>query len=217
MGRCHPCISTWGPVPVSASLLHRPEADEHGGAVEKYTLLLPPPHHCAGGVVRPSWRESRREVPKLTCLRERVQPSASLVLMRREGCTPELPPAPALSTDGGGEGQDKVPPRPCTGHENGVQWSHPCDYAGAPPQADSTGSAQPHGKRWLEPAQRSRMMLAPGWLPASPWLNGGSSGGKHCGVLPELLSDSLLQPWSPAGLEGRPESPSRARRCWDWC
>lgn len=106
-------------------------------------LLLPPTSPL-------QWEEGRKEVPKLTCLREQVQPSASLVLLCRGGYTPELPPAAALSTDVCDGGQEKLPPHPCTGHENGVHWSHPSVDVGAPPQAASTGSVQLLGERWLE-------------------------------------------------------------------
>lgn len=144
----------------------------NGGAVEKYTPPAAPHLTTAlGGVVRPTWRESRRE---LTCLREQVQPSASQVLLCR-GATHLNCPQPLLYLQigvRGWEGQEELPPHPCTGHENGVHWSHPSDYVGAPPQAASIGSAQLHGERWLEPAQRSRT-LAPNWLPASSWLERG--------------------------------------------
>lgn len=45
-------------------------------------------------------------------------------------------------------------------------------------------------------------MLAPSRLPASSWLEWGFWWGQHCGGPSVLLSEPLLWPWSPAGLEG---------------
>lgn len=165
-----------------------------GSNAETHTSCCPPPQHCTGGVARPTRRDSRREVTTLTSLREQAQPSASLVLLCRGGHTAELSPAPALSSDVWGE-QETLPPHARTGHESRVHWSHRRGCAGA---LMSTGSAQRHGQRWLEPAQRSRTcsQLAPN----SSWLERGFCWGqaswgpqsRSCGPAPQ-------QGWRAAG------------------
>lgn len=152
-----------------AALLHRPAAEQHGGAVGKYAPPAAPTSPLHWGL----WRgqhggtaggSAQTDLPE-------EQASALLVLLGRVGHSPELLPAPALSTDvWGGARRNCLPIHVpvmrmgCTAATPVIMWE--------PPTAASTACTQLHGERCLEPAQRSRM-LAPSWLPASSWLKWG--------------------------------------------
>lgn len=185
------------------------------------TSCCSPPHHCTGEHGK-SNTDGELEGSAQTDLPEGVGAAISLPGTAVQGGATHLNcPQPLLYLQmcvmGGG--RRNCPPHPCTGHENGVHWSHPRDYAGAPPQADSTGSAQLHSERWLEPAQRSRM-LAPGWLPASSWLEQGfwwgqAPRGPVCAALRPI--PAALVPGRAGGqLCGNRRARAGARPCWGW-
>lgn len=178
------------------------------------TSCCPPPHHCTARCGEAN-TDGEQEGSAQTDLPEGVGAAISLPgTAVQQGATHLNCPQPLLYLQmcvmGG---QEKLLPHPCTGHKNGVHWSHPRDYVGAPPQADSTGSAQLHGETWLEPAQRSRM-LAPGLLLAGTGvLVGASTAGAHL-CCSQTHSCGPRQGWRAAVRQ--PEGPCRARPCWGW-
>lgn len=177
------------------------------------TSCCPPPHCCTGGCGEANREGEQEEVPKLTCPREQVQPSASLVLLCRGGCTPELPPAPDLSTDVCEGGQDKLPPihvpvmrTGCTAATPGIMWEplHSCQHWVCTTARPEVAGTSRGAGCWLPAGSQPPL----GW-------NGASGGGQQRGAA-LCCSQS---PWSLAGLEAAAwpaEGPGRARLWRGW-
>lgn len=191
---CSLCFSTWGVVPASASLPAPARSrEEHRGAVEKHAPPAAPPLH-QGCTARLTW-EGRQEGGAQTVLlfgRAGAAITLPSTSCAGEGHTPELPPAPVLSTcvcDGGHRETASPPPVPVV--RTGC--------AGAPLQADSAGSAQsPAPAAWAESTGTGAEEQAAG-SPASSRPQRGSQWGSDRGGQPGCTAlgpaPVVLVPW----------------------
>lgn len=140
-------------------------------------LLLPPPPRCTGGCGEANTEGEQEVMPKLTCLRSRCRHQPSWYCCAGWGTHLNCS-QPCFIYRCVWRGQEKLPPHPCTGHENGVHCSHPSDDVGAPPQLLALGvhSCTVRGV-W------NQRRGAGCWLPASSWLKWGFQWGPVCAAL----------------------------------
>lgn len=170
-------------------------------------LLLPPTSPLHQGCTARLTREGRQEGGAQTVLlfgRAGAAIALPSTSCAGEGHTPELPPAPLLSTcvcDGGHRETASSPPVPVV--RTGC--------AGAPLQADSAGSAQPPAPAaWAESTGTGAEEQAAG-SPASSRPQLGSRWGSDRGGQPGCAAlGPLLWPWSPGRAGRRPWGERRA-------
>lgn len=158
------------------------------------TFCCPPPHHCTGGCGEANM-EREQERSAQTDMPEGAGAAISLPgTAVYGGATHPNCPQPLLYLQmcvmGG---QDKLAPRLCTGHENVIMQEplqklpaaglHSCRARGGWNQHRGAGCWLPAGSQ--PPLGWNRVLQG-----QAPW---GPSG---------LLSEPLLRPWSPAGLQG---------------
>lgn len=158
------------------------------------TFCCPPPHHCTGRCGEANM-EREQERSAQTDMPEGAGAAISLPgTAVYGGATHPNCPQPLLYLQmcvmGG---QDKLAPRLCTGHENVIMQEplqklpaaglHSCRARGGWNQHRGAGCWLPAGSQ--PPLGWNRVLQG-----QAPW---GPSG---------LLSEPLLRPWSPAGLQG---------------